>query len=172
MKIVRAILLLIVIPVSIFSAQLCIADSFKEITIDVRQLIPLLEDNLGTVVGTSFQQKRVCFGFYKDPSCPIFASFALESENWGNSSKQYLAVFLPAGDFENQKQKSYRLDTVMLIGQRGVGYFDIDSAKTDGNTVIISGKGYRSSDALCCPSKPMKLKLTLDQYGFIKLSTP
>jgi len=78
----------------------------------------------------------------------------------GDDWLQYVATFWFRGG-------NYLFCCVHRVGGMGLQLFNELSLEPD--RVILRGNTYRSTDAPCCPSKPMTLRLELERRKLIEL---
>lgn len=73
---------------------------------------------------------------------------------------QYVAAFWFRGG-------NYLFCCVHRVGGKGLQL--INELHMEPDRVMLVGNTYRSSDAVCCPSKPMALRLALDRRRLVEL---
>jgi hypothetical protein len=73
---------------------------------------------------------------------------------------QYVATFWFRGG-------NYLFCCVHRVGGKGLQL--INDLQLEPDRVILAGNTYRSSDAVCCPSKPVTLRLALERRRLVEL---
>jgi hypothetical protein len=86
--------------------------------------------------------------------------FTLEGVRGPADWLQYVATFWFRGG-------NYLFCCVHRVGGKGLQL--INDLRVEPDRVILSGNTYRSTDALCCPSKPVTLRLALERRRLVEL---
>ncbi len=86
--------------------------------------------------------------------------FTVEGVRGSDDWLQYVATFWFRGG-------NYLFCCVHRVGAKGLQLFNELSVEPD--RVILNGNAYRNTDALCCPSKPVTLRLELARRKLVEL---
>jgi hypothetical protein len=86
--------------------------------------------------------------------------FTLEGVRGPDDWLQYVATFWYRGG-------NYLFCCVHRVGGKGLQLINELSVEPD--RVILAGNTYRNTDAVCCPSRPMTLRLALERRRLIEL---
>ncbi len=86
--------------------------------------------------------------------------FTVEGVRGPEDWLQYVATFWYRGG-------NYLFCCVRRVGGKGLQLVNDLSVEPD--RVILSGNTYRSSDAVCCPSMPVKMRLALERRRLVEV---
>ncbi len=93
--------------------------------------------------------------------------FTLQGPARGNGSWQFLAFFQANDSLSPEFPVSsrYRLLGFKRVGGRGFRTFNPSSATFQNGKLQVSGAAYGPTDAMCCPSQPIRSEFVIQDGG-------
>ena len=93
------------------------------------------------------------------------ALFLLVGLGGGNGSSQYIVFFNRNEPIPGKRNRvaPYRLVAISQVGFRGWRLFNFRTARFRSGAVSIAGRSFLPKDAMCCPSQPIKITISISQ---------
>lgn len=151
-------------------ANLCVADDWQ---LAVNKKLDFLVDQLNDGWSEEEKSKRKLVPI-KNGDIQLYAGLLyIGGQHGGNGDAQYLAVYELGDGFQengddSHLKPSYSLVGLAIIGGRSERYVNFTSFKFEEGVFKFDAMAYEN-DAMCCPSKPVKLRYKLTFYGLVEL---
>jgi hypothetical protein len=166
--------LFLVVTIAIYANISEATDKQSDIVPSVNQLVSLLLDGPSEPFGLSgFEQLKVCEFPATPEACEVLVLVTLEGHSWGNSFRQYLALFhrnwIRKEDIEDIKVQlqPYSLVAVTQIGYRGTSWYSLAGSVQKNGAIELYGKTYGRTDSQNKPTVPTSLTVKIIKVGGI-----
>lgn len=148
------------------SASALPPDPVSLIDREVDKLVALHRDGFAY---SDAKMRRLIFGPLFDANRrDAVAFFSLAGVDDSNVHVEYIAIFAQGkgrdmSDRGGPKERPYHLVASAAVGMRGSRTLDWSTAKIVAGKITVQGKRWTTSDAACCPSKPIEVVFALPQ---------